>query len=43
MLFNVTKDPNEKTNVAAQFPERVKELTALLKAEKAKDNDALPK
>jgi hypothetical protein len=29
-LFNLEKDPSEKTNVAAEFPEERKRLVALL-------------
>ena len=41
-LYHLSSDPNEKTNLAARHPERVKALTRMLAAEEAKDNDALP-
>jgi len=41
-LFHLGRDPNEKTNLADKHPEKAAELERLLKAEEAKDNDALP-
>ena len=41
-LYRLSEDPNERTNLAAKNPERVKDLLADLLAEQKKDNDALP-
>ena len=41
-LYNIASDPYEKSNVAKQYPEKVQELTKLLKVEQSKDNDAVP-
>jgi arylsulfatase A-like enzyme len=41
-LYDITKDPYEKNNVARQYPEKMSELAKLLKVEQSKDNDALP-
>ena len=39
MLFDHKTDPNETKNVAAQYPERVKEMTDLIKMH---NHDFLP-
>ena len=39
-LYNLANDLGEKRNIAASQPEKVKELTDLLAAERAKANDA---
>jgi arylsulfatase A-like enzyme len=41
-LYNISKDPYEKSNVAGQYPEKVAALMKRLKVEQSKDNDALP-
>ena len=41
-LFNLARDPEEKTNLASAHPERVNMLALKLAAEEAKDKDALP-
>lgn len=42
-LFDLSKDPSEKTELAAEQSARVEALSAQLAAEQARDNDALPK
>jgi arylsulfatase A-like enzyme len=42
-LYNLTEDIAEKNNLAAQNPERVRQLRAQLEAQVARDNDAVPK
>ena len=41
-LYQISVDPYEKTDLAKSQPEQVAKLQALLAAEKAKDNPALP-
>ncbi len=41
-LFNIIKDPYEKTNLADKELQRLSELNVLLAAELAKDNQVLP-
>ncbi len=36
-LYDLKNDPSEKHNVAAQFPEKVKQLKALLKKVKEEE------
>ena len=41
-LYDIAKDPYEKNNVAAQHPERVKELKALLATCASRDRNSKP-
>ena len=41
-LFDLGNDPNETMDLAEKHPGKVTALRQLLKAERAKDNDALP-
>lgn len=41
-LYNIAADPDETTDLATAEPDRVKELQALLQAERAKDQQELP-
>lgn len=41
-LFDLVKDPNETTDLAAQMPDKVADLRMKLKAISAADRDALP-
>ena len=41
-LFNLGKDPFEREDLASAYPEKVKELSALLEAQLAHDNPVLP-
>ncbi|HEX4265850.1 MAG TPA: arylsulfatase [Verrucomicrobiae bacterium] len=42
LLFNLSTDPDETTNVIAQFPDKAKEMMNLFEKEKTRDAQRLP-